>query len=63
MRNFLGLLLDFLVITVSVLAVRPYMLELCLFCSQPSDAFGSGRGFGRGMGGRMMAGRGFGDSP
>ncbi|XP_051114703.1 E3 ubiquitin ligase PQT3-like isoform X2 [Andrographis paniculata] len=27
---------------------------------QHSDGFGSGRGFGRGMGGRMMGGRGFG---
>ncbi|KAL0329492.1 UNVERIFIED_CONTAM: E3 ubiquitin ligase PARAQUAT TOLERANCE 3 [Sesamum radiatum] len=26
---------------------------------QPSDGFGPGRGFGRGMGGRMMGGRGF----
>ncbi|KAM0924367.1 hypothetical protein ACQ4PT_004983 [Festuca glaucescens] len=28
--------------------------------SQISDGYGSGRGYGRGMGGRMMAGRGFG---
>ncbi|KAK9086874.1 hypothetical protein Syun_029268 [Stephania yunnanensis] len=27
---------------------------------QPQDAFGAGRGFGRGMGGRMMGSRGFG---
>lgn len=30
-------------------------------CSQGQDGFGGGRGFGRGMGGRMMAGRGFGN--
>ncbi|GFP84404.1 protein mpe1 [Phtheirospermum japonicum] len=29
---------------------------------QSSDGFGPGRGFGRSMGGRMMGGRGFGDS-
>lgn len=28
---------------------------------QAQDAFGPGRGFGRGMGGRMMLGRGFGN--
>lgn len=28
---------------------------------QPQDSFGPGRGFGRGMGGRMMPGRGFGN--
>lgn len=31
------------------------------FCSQGNDAYGAGRGFGRGMGGRMMPGRGFGN--
>lgn len=30
--------------------------------SQISDGYGSGRGYGRGMGGRMMAGRGFGNA-
>lgn len=30
--------------------------------SQIPDGYGSGRGYGRGMGGRMMAGRGFGNS-
>lgn len=29
---------------------------------QPADGFGAGRGYGRGPGGRMMGGRGFGDS-
>ena len=29
--------------------------------SQSADGFGPGRGFGRGMGGRMMGGRGFGE--
>ena len=38
------------------------MVSFCWFCSQTSDGFGPGRGFGRGMGGRMMGGRGFGDS-
>lgn len=33
---------------------------MCLVCRQSSDSFGPGRGFGRGMGGRMMGGRGFG---
>lgn len=28
---------------------------------QSSDGFGAGRGFGRGMGGRTMGGRGFGE--
>jgi E3 ubiquitin-protein ligase RBBP6 len=30
--------------------------------SQIPDGYGSGRGYGRGMGGRMMAGRGFGNA-
>lgn len=36
------------------------LIILCLVCRQSSDSFGPGRGFGRGMGGRMMGGRGFG---
>lgn len=35
-------------------------LNFCLY-SQGTDGFGPGRGFGRGIGGRMMGGRGFGD--
>jgi hypothetical protein len=34
---------------------------VCAF-SQIPDGYGSGRGYGRGMGGRMMAGRGFGNA-
>lgn len=35
-------------------------VNFCIY-SQGADGFGSGRGFGRGIGGRMMGGRGFGD--
>lgn len=42
--------------------VLPYVTFVFLICRQGTDGFGPGRGFGRGMGGRMMGGRGFGDS-
>jgi len=35
---------------------------MTMFFSQIPDGYGSGRGYGRGMGGRMMAGRGFGNT-
>ncbi|RZS12653.1 hypothetical protein BHM03_00044136 [Ensete ventricosum] len=36
--------------------------EVERFCSQTQEGYGSGRGFGRGSGSRMMGGRGFGNS-
>lgn len=47
---------------VSFCRLNSVLTFLYLKCSQGSDGFGPGRGFVRGMGGRMMGGRGFGDS-
>lgn len=56
---------DFLMVELPHLLMLEYFhcpkcLIFCIY-SQGTDGFGPGRGFGRGIGGRMMGGRGFGD--